>query len=356
MTQSIDRHLINILQEIVDEDELKLIQYLLSNTIIDTKIEKADIKSPFMSNVGTPQGDGLSPVLFTVYLEHALREVRSVIGDPKSTIDEKIPREIAYADDIDFIGTEFIDIDEIQKSLKNFQLMVNVDKTEYTTIHRQESSWKTTKKVGSLISDTDDVERRKQLSNAALHKLKNVWIRQDKIKRNIKIKLYRALVKSILTYNCGTWALTQSEINKLDAFHRKQLRKVLNIYYPVKISNRSLYEKCHEKPLSIFITESRWKLFGHILRRDKNIPANQSMELYYTKFGDQYKGRPVTTLPTVLNKDLSRLKSNLSLRTTEDLSHLRSMAQDRKVWNSLTREIVQVAEASSSDDKDAKGP
>ena len=103
------------------------------------------------------------------------------------------------------------------------------------------------------MGDKEDVERRKQLSNAALYKLKNIWIGKDKINHSIKIKLYKAPVKSILTCNSGTWALAQTELNKLDAFHRKQLRKVLNIYYPTKISNKTLYKKCNEKPLSTHI-------------------------------------------------------------------------------------------------------
>ena len=48
------------------------------------------------------------------------------------------------------------------------------------------------------MGDKEDVERRKQLSNAALYKLKNTWLGKDKINHNIKIKLYKALVKSIL--------------------------------------------------------------------------------------------------------------------------------------------------------------
>ena len=100
-----------ILKNIVEEDELRLIQFLLSNTHINTRINNAYINAPFTSNVGTPQGDGLSPVLFTIYLEHALKEVRTVIGEPKSPLEEKIPREIAYADDVDFVGLEYIDID-----------------------------------------------------------------------------------------------------------------------------------------------------------------------------------------------------------------------------------------------------
>ena len=72
---TIDRDiLLHILNNIVEEDELRLIQFLLSNTHINTRINNADINAPFTSNVGTPQGDGLSPMLFTIYLEHALKK------------------------------------------------------------------------------------------------------------------------------------------------------------------------------------------------------------------------------------------------------------------------------------------
>ena len=146
---------------------------------------------------------------------------------------------------------------------------------------RSGTEYKNTKKVGTLIGDEEDIERRKRLSTAALAKLQNVWVKGDKIKRKTKLKLYRTLVKSVLTYNSGTWALTQTEEERLNAFHRQQLRKILNIKYPVKITNSSLYKKCEERPLSIFMLESRWRLFGHILRRNSEIPAKKSMNSYF---------------------------------------------------------------------------
>ena len=39
-----------------------------------------------------------------------------------------------------------------------------------------------------------------------------------------KVKLYKSLAKSILTYNCSTWVLTQTGEAELDAFHRKQFK------------------------------------------------------------------------------------------------------------------------------------
>ena len=65
-----------------------------------------------------------------------------------------------------------------------------------------------------MIGDEEDINRRKSLSTAALAQLQNIWIKGDKVKRKTKIKLYRTLVKSVLTYNCGTWPLTKNRRRK----------------------------------------------------------------------------------------------------------------------------------------------
>ncbi|GFS02849.1 hypothetical protein ElyMa_001133800 [Elysia marginata] len=80
------------------------------------------------------------------------------------------------------------------------------------------------------------------------------------------------------------------------------------------------------------------------------------MEAYFVRKGGKFLGRPITTLPNVLNKDLSCLPTGeLRLKTNEDLDHLRSIAQDRQQWKGLTAKIREAAEASRSEDKDAEG-
>ena len=126
----------------------------------------------------------------------------------------------------------------------------------------------------------------------ALYKLNNVWIKGNKLKTSTKIKLYKSVVKSILFYNCGTWALTLSEEERLNAYHRKQLKKVLNFRCPKKIKNKSLYRICQEKPLSLQILSAGWILFGHILRRDKDISANKATRAYFIPNGNKLRGQP----------------------------------------------------------------
>ena len=104
---------------------------------------------------------------------------------------------------------------------------------------------------------------------------------------------------------------------------------------------------CNECPLSITLLESRWRLFGHILRRNSEIPANKSMNSYFISHGGKFRGRPLTTLPVVLNKDLTRVSDDkLQLTSLKDLEHLRSVTQNRQTWRKLKTRIREADEVS----------
>ena len=64
------------------------------------------------------------------------------------------------------------------------------------------------------------------------------------------LKLYNSLVKPVLIYNLSTWGLTKSQSESIDAFHRKQLRKIWKIDWTNKISNEKLYKTSEVRPLS----------------------------------------------------------------------------------------------------------
>eukprot|EP00794_Sanderia_malayensis_P009396 gene9397-10384_t len=296
---TIDRKLLlDILRGILEQDELRLVRFLLSDTNISIKVSGATEEISFLGNTGTPQGDSLSPVLFILYLETALREVREIHKKANC-----LPTEMAYADDVDFISMlKHKDVNEISGIRKKYKLLVNNDKTEYTTINRKKAKndeeWRKVKKVGSLLGDEEDIDRRKQIANVSMNKINSIYLRKDKVKLKKKMKIFRALVKSVLLYNCGTWGVNSNIQDKLDAYHRRHLRRVLGKRYPTCISNEKLYEVTGEKPISYTMKKRRWELFGHILRRDRNTPASKAMELYFTTMKAKgLKGKPRTTLP-----------------------------------------------------------
>jgi hypothetical protein len=274
-------------KSIFEEDEWRIIEKLLVKTTLQAKINNI-LSDPFETTIGAPQGDSLSPVIFTVYLELALRELRAANIRPKE--DNNLPAEICYADDTDFISTSHEYLESINKSaqiiLEKWNLKTNTEKTDLTTLERkkgkegkEEENWRKTKKQGTLLGDDEELKRRKQLAANAMNKMKALWIRTDKISEKRRIRLYNAYVKPILTYNMCTWALNQKEIAELEAFHRKQLRSVLGIFYPNIISNEDLYKTTNTERLGIEIAISRWKMFGHVLRMPNKTPAKQANAL-----------------------------------------------------------------------------
>ena len=96
--------------------------------------------------------------------------------------------------------------------------------------------------MGSLLGDEEDINRRKQLATASMNKINAIYLKKDKVKLEKKIKIYRALVKSVLLYNCGTWGVSTNVQQRLDAYHRRYLRRILGMKYPTRISNEKLYE------------------------------------------------------------------------------------------------------------------
>ena len=51
------------------------------------------------------------------------------------------------------------------------------------------------------------------------------------------------------------------------------------------------------------------------------------MEAYFDPKGDKFRGRSITTLPTVINKTCHLPAGDLKLKTKNDLDHLRSTAR-----------------------------
>ena len=127
----------------------------------------------FNTKIWSPQRDGLSQVLFNIYFENSLRNLREELDkiSPQlpATINYQNPRnELQFADDADFITK-----DERRNCTRNNifsnillkdNLKSNTLKTEHTQIERGNNDielWRNVKKIGSLLGDKEDINRRK---------------------------------------------------------------------------------------------------------------------------------------------------------------------------------------------------
>ena len=347
---TIDRSkLVQIVESFLDEDEARIVRRLLSNTTIEVRVKGAE-SEPFVSNIGSPQGGSISGPLFEIYFEYSLKEVRYEMSNLNIVRKETaLPDEMIYADDCDFITED----EQVKRFVNNRSgdillqqnLLVNNDKTENTTLERhpgkdsaKKEDWRKVKKLGSLLGDREDIARRKQLSTTSLRKYNSMWIRK-KLKTKRRVKLYNSLVRSILLYNCGTWGMSVSDEDSMDSFHRQQIRHILNIKYPNIMRSKHLYKTTNTHPISADIAKQRWKLFGHILRMDKDTPARKAMQFFFEKTNaKKFRGRKRTTIVTTLNRDIhnTRLQHPQfdlpTLKTELDLHNIRVKATNRVLW------------------------
>jgi len=147
-------------------------------------------------------------------------------------------------------------------------------------------------KLGSLLGEVENLSRRKMLAVTAFRSMWSLWLRRQHVSERLRLRLCNVIVRPVLLYYASTWGQKGSETDKLNAFHRKQLRLLIGIKYLQIISNLNLYERCECREIGTDVKDMRRRLFGHILHLDEKAPANQAVPVYFETEGLQgHRGR-----------------------------------------------------------------
>ena len=109
-----------------------------------------------------------------------------------------------------------------------------------------------------------DVQARINLAQLSMRKMQGVW-GASKVNLALNVRLYNVYIRPLLLYNSGTWGLTKFGTDKLDATHRRHLRRLAQVFYLNHIINRALYIKFDSYLISWDVRQARWNLLGHVL-------------------------------------------------------------------------------------------
>eukprot|EP00117_Sycon_ciliatum_P006854 scpid36527/ scgid3957/ Retrovirus-related Pol polyprotein LINE-1; Long interspersed element-1; Reverse transcriptase; Endonuclease len=219
---------------------------LISNTTARVKIS-SQLGEAFPTNIGVVQGDPLSPTMFNMYAEGAMRKIDAV-STLARTQDVPSPS-TQYADDTTMHASSRSAVETIvatcEPIFKEDNLNLNVQKTVYLTASRTDASWKTVKLLGSLLDSTEDVAARIGAASRAFGSI--AWKRHC---LDSRLCMFSVLIVPVLLYNCGLWTLTKRQNEQLDVWQRRKLRYIFGVHYPHCISNQILYEKSKQQPIS----------------------------------------------------------------------------------------------------------
>ena len=328
--------LVNIIKELYNGSECSV-------------LDKRNITDWFQVKDGVRQGCAMSGFLFVIAIDWVMKEATRDKGRGIRWRFTTTLEDLDYADDIALVSSRFQDIQEkttrVDKTARSVGLKINQGESKVLRINNRNENpvavdgrdLEDVQKfvyLGAEVNTSggteEDIKRRITLARGAFIKLNKLW-NSGNLRIKTKLRLFNSNVMSVLLYSADTWMMTEGSAKKIDTFQRKCLRRIFKIRWPEKISNEDLYRKAHSTPVSCIIKSRRWKLIGHVLRRDD--AHDTKVALTWTPEGRRKRGRPKTTW----RRTVERERDDFGWASWGEA---RNTANDRAEWRLLWRSLM----------------
>ena len=131
-----------------------------------------------------------------------------------------------------------------------------------------------------------------------------------------------ACVLSTLLYGSETWAIYAEQERKLNSFHLKNLRTILNIRWDDYVTNDKVLERTGMQSIYALLQQRRLRWLGHVSRMpDGRIPKD--MLFGELSIGARKRGRPNQRFKDVVKKDMTNC--NISTEEWEEIASNRTL-------------------------------
>ena len=221
----------------------------------------------------------LSPVLFNIFLEFVVNELKSL--DENFKLSEEMSTELRYADDTTLIAAIFekleLSTSELETACSKWGMKINASMCK--TISDSPVPIQINNGDVENVSDfvflgsnvpgtTNDIKRRLGPASASFGRLKNkIWQNRD-VSLELKMRLYNALIVPIATYASETWTLNKSDTQMLHVFEMRCFRALLGLTLLDRVRNNTIKEQLGVKSTIIdAIRKRRLLWFGYVIRR-----------------------------------------------------------------------------------------
>jgi hypothetical protein len=152
--------------------------------------------------------------------------------------------------------------------------------------------------LGSQLNQTSSTNSEIQariLSGNCCYYAYGKLLKSRALNRSSKLKIYKSVIRPVVTYGCEAWTLTNRDEQYLRIFERKILRK---IFGPVQNEggswrirmNHELSKLIGNADIVRFIKSRRIAWLGHVMRMDERRTPRRVLE--WKPIGRRIRGRP----------------------------------------------------------------
>ena len=298
--------LIEILKNIgVDWRDRRMVSQLYMHESITIRVANEETE-PGIVGRGVRQGCPLSPLLFNIYAEAMVQEAMSPIKEGVK-VGGRVVKAVRFADDQAMVADSEEGLQRMITSLnqvvERYGMKINIKKTKIMKVGRERSNINVSinderleqvrefKYLGSTISEDGRCRReityRIAMAKQAFNKRKELLA--GGLNMNLKKRMIKCLVWSVLLYGCETWTMNKKEIDKMEACEMWLWRRMLKVNWSERVSNEEILERCGEQRSIIKdINQRKKKWAAHNLRHESLLKT-----VIEGRFeGNRSRGRP----------------------------------------------------------------
>lgn len=280
--------MVKILRETgIDDKDLRIIGNLYWNQIANLRVEGEHTDYVEIKR-GVRQGCILSPLIFNLYSERIFSEALYGV-DKGILINGHRLNNIKYADDTVVFADSHEDLqalmDKITHHSSQYGLEVNVKKTKLMIVSKERITGGRLlinqtaiervdhyNYLGTIINEdwncAQEIRARIGKARSTFNRM-STFFKSHNLALDIKVRLLRCYVFSVLLYGAESWTLNESTTKKLNAFEMWLYRRILRIPWTAKVTNVEVL-RTMKKDLELMNTIKARKLeyLGHIMRNN----------------------------------------------------------------------------------------
>lgn len=330
----------------VPRDLLTAIKSVYANSKGVVRINGTET-APFPIARGVKQGDSLSPLLFTVFMDeiHKIckrRTARTVVG--KWNMRTILSQSLLYADDIVLICDTKEKLKqallEWQEELKRKGMTINASKSKILVLSRDEEETVEVVCNGEVLEVVEnfiylgsninkqgkidgEIANRIAKANQIYYSICNSIVGHRDVGQETKLHIYKSVYLPTLTYGSESWIMLDKQVSRITGAEMRYLRRVVGKTRRDHVRNERIRAELKTPALKNILEKRQLKWFGHVCRMSEDREPRKVMEARPT--GRRPRGRP-----RILYEDYIQRIGGKTFR------ELKQLCKDREAWQRWT--------------------